>query len=212
MNVRSATWPLAALMIALAAPAQAQFYAGGQVGRSDASAERQGRNDQFLDLGFSSATTSSDHKDTAYRIFAGYLFMPYLGVEAAYTDLGSTRFRTDVDPPGALAGETSVKGEELSAVGRYPIGDRFAVYGRAGVYFARTQTTYRAEGSVELVDGADRQRKRTTKPVYSVGATYAFTQQLAARVEWARHNDLGDDSTGGRMDVDFVSVGIVYTF
>ena len=158
MNIRAATLPLAALMIAVAAPAQAQFYVGGMLGRSDASADRQGRDDAFLDLGFLSASTSSHDKDTAYRVFAGYQFVPYFGLEAAYTDLGSTRFRTDVDPPGALAGESSVKGEELTAVGRYPIGEKFAVYGRAGVYFARTQTTYRAEGSVELVDGADRQR------------------------------------------------------
>ncbi len=212
MNVRSATWPLVAVMIAVASPAQAQFYAGGQIGRSDASADRQGRDDAFLDLGFLSATTSSRDKDTAYRVFGGYLFNPWFGLEAGYTDLGKTRHRTDVDPPGALVGESSVKGEELSAVGRYPVGDRFAVYGRAGVYFARTQTTYRAEGSVELVDGADRQRKRTAKPVYALGASYAFTSRIAGRLEWERHTDLGDDSTGGKTDVDFVSIGVSYTF
>ena len=212
MNARSATWPLAALIIAVAAPAQAQFYVGGAVGRSDASADRQGRDDAFLDLGFASATTTSDDKDTGYRVFAGYLFNRWLGLEAAYTDLGKTRFRTEVDPPGALAGEASVKGEELTVVGRYPVSEQFAVYGRAGVYFARTQTTYRAEGAIELVDGADRQRKRTTKPVYAVGASYAFTPQIGARVEWARHNDLGEYLTGGKTDVDLVSIGVTYTF
>jgi len=212
MKKHHAILPLAALVLVAAVPAHAQFYVGGSVGRSDISIDRNKRADEFLDLGFNSATTSSSDNDTAYRAFAGYQFMPYLGIEAAYVDLGSFRFRTTVDPAGSFTGKPKISGGELSLVGRLPIGDRFAVYARAGVFSAKTKTSYSGDGSVELVDGADRQHKSSTKPAYALGASYAFTQNIGVRAEWARYTDLGDELTGGRTDADLASVGITYTF
>jgi outer membrane autotransporter protein len=212
MKIRVPHAALAALVLAAAAPAHAQFYAGASVGRSDVSIDRNALADAFLDLGFSGASTTSSDTDTAYRAYAGYLFLPYLGVEAAYVDLGSFRFRTDVDPTGSLSGKPGIKGGELSLVGRLPIGERFAVYGRAGVFSARTTTRYTASGSVELIDGAERQRKKTTKPAYALGASYDFTHNFGARAEVARYTKLGDDLTGGQTDANLVSIGLTYTF
>jgi opacity protein-like surface antigen len=212
MKIRATHLALAALAFAVTAPAYAQFYAGASVGRSDVSIDRNALADAFLDLGFTGASTTSSDTDTAYRAYAGYLFLPYLGVEAAYVDLGSFRFRTDVDPAGSLTGRPGIKGGELSLVGRLPIGDRFAVYGRAGVFSARTTTHYSAAGSVELIEGAQGQRKQTNKPAYALGASYDFTQHVGARAEFARYTKLGDDLTGGQTDANLVSIGLTYTF
>ncbi|HEY0195486.1 MAG TPA: outer membrane beta-barrel protein, partial [Kofleriaceae bacterium] len=203
---------LAALVLAAAVPAHAQLYAGASLGRSDISVERNRISDPFLDLGFDSASTTSSDTATAYRAYAGYLFLPYLGVEAAYVDLGSFRFRTNVDPGGSLSGKPSIKGGELSVVGRLPIGERFALYGRAGLFSARTRTRYAATGSVELIEGAERQHKSSTKPSYAIGASYDFTQHLGVRAEWARYTQLGGDLTGGQTDANLASIGFTYTF
>jgi len=212
MKIRTTHVALAALAFAAAAPVHAQFYAGASAGRSDVSIDRSKLADAFLDLGFTGASTTSSDTDTAYRAYAGYLFLPYLGVEAAYVDLGSFRFRSDVEPTGSLTGRPSIKGGELSLVGRVPIGERFAVYGRAGVFSARTTTRYTAAGSVELIDGAERQRKKTNKPAYALGASYDFTHSVGVRAEFARYTKLGDDLTGGQTDANLVSIGLTYTF
>jgi OmpA-OmpF porin, OOP family len=212
MKARSIRFALAALTFAASVPAYAQVYVGGSVGRSDISVDRTKLSDPFLDLGFDSASTTSSDNDTAYRAYVGYLFLPYVGVEAGYVDLGKFRFRTDVMPTGSLTGEPRIKGGDLSIVGRLPIGESFAVYGRAGVFAARTNTTYSSDGSVILVDGGERQRKRTTNAAYALGASYDFTRNIGIRAEWARYTDLGNDLTGGRTDANFVSVGLTYTF
>ncbi|MEP7043925.1 MAG: outer membrane beta-barrel protein [Dokdonella sp.] len=203
---------LAAFVLVTAVPAQAQFYVGASAGRSDNSIDRSQRADEFLDLGFNSASTTSRDNDTGYRVYGGYWFLPYLGVEAAYVDLGSFRFRTEVDPTGSLSGTPRIKGGELSAVGRLPIGDQFSLYARAGVFAARTNTRYTGAGSVILIEGAERQRKSTTKPSYAIGAAYDFTHNLGLRAEWARYTKLGDELTGGQTDANLLSLGLTYTF
>ena len=209
----SCTRTLIGALAALAVvPAHAQFYVGASAGRSDVSIDTKKRADEFLDLGFDSAKTSSDDNDIAYRAFVGYQFMPYLGVEAAYVDLGSFSFRTDVQPTGSFTGKPKINGAELSLVGRLPIGDRFAVYARAGAFRARTRTAYAGDGSVELADGAERQSKHGTEPAYAVGASYAFTPSLGLRAEWARYMNLGGELTGGKTNANLVSVGLVYSF
>jgi OOP family OmpA-OmpF porin len=117
-----------------------------------------------------------------------------------------------VQPTGTLAGRTRVNGGELSLVGRVPIGDAFAVYARAGVYAARTRTDYAGSGSVIVIDGAERQSKRTTKPAYAIGASYDFSPHFGVRAEWARYDKLGNDLTGGSTDANLVSVGATYRF
>lgn len=212
--MKTRTAPLVLLALALAVPfgAHAQAYVGASVGRSDISIDAEARSDPFLDLGFDSASTAVEDNDTAYRVYGGYMFMPYLGVELGYVDLGRFSFRTDVQPTGALSGRTRINGGELSLVGRVPLGDAFAVYARAGVYSARTRTDYTGSGSVTVIDGAERQSKRTTKPAYALGATYDFTPHIGMRAEWARYDKLGDELTGGETDANLVSIGVTYRF
>jgi OOP family OmpA-OmpF porin len=212
MENRTASLALIAIALALPVGAHAQAYVGASVGRSDISIDGAGRSDQFLDLGFDNASTSVEDNDTAYRVYGGYLFMPYLGVELAYVDLGRFSFRTDVQPTGTLAGRTRINGGEVSLVGRVPIGDAFAVYARAGVYSGRTRTDYAGTGSVIVIDGAERQSKRTTKPAYAIGASYDFNPHFGIRAEWARYDKLGNELTGGSTDANLVSVGATYRF
>jgi OOP family OmpA-OmpF porin len=203
---------LAALATSATLPAHAQFYAGGSVGRSDISLDGDKRSDQFLDLGFESATTKIDDKDTAYRIFGGYQLHRYFAVEAAYVDLGRVSFDTTVVPQGTLDGRTRIKGFELSAVGMLPLNDDFSLFARVGAFSADTKTSYVSSGSVELVTGAERQKERSTKLSYGAGATYKLTEHLDLRGEYARYTKLGNERTGGETDANVVSIGVSYRF
>jgi OmpA-OmpF porin, OOP family len=212
MNIRTSNFLISALALGASLSAHAQFYAGGSVGRSDISVDGNQKSNEFLDLGFNGATTTTSDNDTAYRLFGGYMFNPYLSVEAAYVDFGRFDFQTVVDPAGSLTGKPKINGGELSIVGRFPIGDQFAVYGRAGLFYARTRTTYTADGSVELITGSESQRKNSTKGAYALGASYAFTSNVSLRAEWARYTGLGDDLVGFRSSANLISIGAVYSF
>ena len=76
-------------------------YIGLNAGQSDFS------------LGNGTGLFSGDDKDTAYSIYAGSYFNPYLGLEAGYTDFGKAR---------RGGGESKAMGFNLSLVGKYPLG------------------------------------------------------------------------------------------
>ncbi len=205
---------LAALVAIAFVPAlaHAQFYVGASAGTARTSIDDARIADQFLDLGFDSAHTKSDTNDLGLRAFGGYQFGPYFALEAAYFDLGTHAFRTDVAPTGSLTGRPDTDGFELDAVGRLPIGERFSLYGRIGAFNARTTTHYTGTGSVEVLSSGSRFHKNVTKATYAVGAAYDITAHIGARIEWARYPDLGDEFSGGRTSANLYTVGLAYRF
>lgn len=203
---------MAVVGLGAAAPSYAQWYLGASIGKSDIKFDNAAQSDQFLDLGFTNPRTVSDTKDTGYRAFGGYQFHPYVAIEGGYVDLGRFGFRTDVSPTGSLSGSTRIDGFDLSVLGTVPLGERFGLFGRVGVYAAQTRTSYTGGGSIETLIGGDTQKKRSTKLVYGAGATFNFNRNLALRGEWSRYEKLGDVFTGGRTDANLYSLGIVYRF
>ena len=112
--------------MALTGPALAQdmgFYAGLSFGQSSADVDCAG-------------ATSCDEEDTAWKIFGGYQFNRHLAVELGYTDLGEF----SASAPGASF-TVEATAFEVSAVGMLPLGDKFSVFGRIGMYKADTDAT-----------------------------------------------------------------------
>jgi OmpA-OmpF porin, OOP family len=200
---------VAALM---AAPASAQFYIGGNVGASDVKANNTAPADQFLDLGFDSAVNTNDKRDVGYRLFGGYQLHKYVAVEAAYVDLGKFGFRTDVVPTGALSGAMNISGFEVAAVGTLPINERFGLFARVGAFSNETKTSYNGTGSVEVITGAETQRKRSTRLSYGAGVMFAINKNFSLRGEWSRYAKLGSAFTGGKTDANLYSLGVVFRF
>jgi OmpA-OmpF porin, OOP family len=206
-----ATTAIAAVLTFGATTAGAEAYVGASVGRSHENGHDP-FTDQFLDLGFESAHSKTDDKDIGWRPFVGYGFGPYFAIEAAYADLGSFNSTTTVDPPGTFEARSEIKGYELDAVGRLPLGDRFSLYARAGAFRGKTTTNYSGFGSVMVFEDGAEQHKQATKATYALGAGYRITDHIGTRLEWARYNDMGDVLTGGQRDIDLVSLGVSYTF
>lgn len=165
------------------------FYAGASLGQSDA---------KDLDC---SGFASCDKKDTAWKLFGGYQFNRYLGVEGAYTDLG----KVNASGPG---GSVDIKSNawEALAVGSYPIGSTgLAPYVKGGVYRSETKTS-----------GALSGKETGTDWTAGAGLRYDITRNLAVRAEWQRYNAVDAGSPGGvrvgDSDVDVVSVGALWRF
>ena len=203
---------LTAALFLGALPAHSQWYAGASGGASRASLDRADRSEQLADLGFLNSVTTSDERDTMFRVHGGYRLHRYLAVEVGYTDLGKFRLSSTVLPAGSL--ETSIRsdGPDISAVGLLPLNEGLQLFARVGGFNARTKASYASGGSVRLIDGGQEQTHRSTKAVYGVGVMYELTRNLGLRAEWTRYGNLGGALTGGEHDADAVSAGVQWRF
>ncbi|MDA8094215.1 MAG: outer membrane beta-barrel protein [Betaproteobacteria bacterium] len=203
-------------MMASAPVAMAQsqgWYVGAGAGESYYHAGSGDVDHTLGSLGFggASSTVNKDH-GFGFKLYGGYQFMPYFAVEGGYVDLHKLDFNATVTSPtaGTLSGESKEKGGNgwtLDAVGIYPFGNGFSVFGRLGGYAVETEL--QASGSAGSID----QTSTRTGLHYGVGAEYDFMRNVGARLEWERFRHLGDASrTVEAANVDLWTVGLVYKF
>jgi OOP family OmpA-OmpF porin len=131
---------------AWAAPESSGFYAGAGIGSSDL------------------ASGGFNGNDFAFKVFGGYNFIRYVGVEAAYMDGGS---------PSDHGVGIDLKGWDLAARGILPIGDQFEVFAKVGVVWWDVSAHHFGSDS-----GNDL--------FYGVGGGFDFTDHLGVLAEWER--------------------------
>jgi OOP family OmpA-OmpF porin len=184
--------PLAATQAALAADPAAGFYGGLGVGRN------------YTNLDTGTIAGSTDDKDTAWKLFGGYQFNRYLGVEAGYVDLGKAGVSgTSGGNPAAASFDSTVW--QASAVGSYPLSQQFAVTGKLGV--ARADTEISGNIGAAPIATTD----HNTAPTYGLGLRYDVNKNVGVRAEWERFR-LGGGSVAGKSDADLFSVNALYRF
>ncbi len=116
----------------LATPALAQV--GGYVGAGFLSANTDNASD-FAPVNGPGAT--GDKTATGLKVYGGYMFRPFLGVEAGYYDLGSY----DVKLGGVKTDEFKTSAFAVSAVGSWPFGTGFNLHGKLGLAFTSVDYT-----------------------------------------------------------------------
>jgi OOP family OmpA-OmpF porin len=190
MNLRSRRFSTVILLalVAVSTPALSQetsWYAGLGLGQASHDVECSG-------------TTTCDDKDTAWKIFGGYQFNKNLGVEAGYTNLGKPSLGDAISTT-----TIKVKGFEVLAVGTLPINQQFDIYGKAGFFRWDLDVSDNVFGSIS---------ESGTDLTFGIGAKYNFSKSLGIRLEWQRYNDIGNETTTGKSDSDFIGIGIVFKF
>ncbi len=79
-----------------------------------------------------------DDTETGYFVGAGYAINRHFSVEAAYLDFGTHQGETDC-PPDLLClivpapARADLTGYSISLIGSIPLGERWALYGKAGL-------------------------------------------------------------------------------
>lgn len=146
------------------------------------------------DLATGPAGVGYDDSDSAWKIATGGYFHQNVGVEVGYLYFGRAH---------RLDGRTKGEGINLSLVGRAPLGERLELFAKAGATYSRTSTT-----------GLSAYGVRTGKNdgfglSYGAGASWAFTPNIAAVLEWERHRLRFSDSTA---PTDMATVGLRYRF
>jgi OOP family OmpA-OmpF porin len=184
------------------------WYAGANMGQSNATIDDARIGSSLLGSGLLAGPFDNNERDRGYKLFGGYQYNKYFSVEAGYFDLGRFGFDTSTTPTGTLSGDIRLKGLNLDAVGTLPITDRFSAFGRIGVAYARTEDSFVGSGAVNVLNPNPSSRDTNLK--VGLGVQYAFTDALSLRAEIERYRI--DDAVGNKGDVDLASIGLVYRF
>ena len=122
--------------------APAGFYVGTGVGQSRYDMDFGNQVQAAYDNSVFTVTGASMGRthDTAYRVFGGYQFSPYVAIEGGWQDLGSVNdnygLRNTRGDTFSRSAEWSLSGFNATLVGMYPFARRFAVIGKVGAFFS----------------------------------------------------------------------------
>jgi OOP family OmpA-OmpF porin len=178
-----------ALLIGAAHAAEPGFYLGASGGQS------------FIDDNFNDGADNIkfDDNETGWKAYLGYQFVPWLGVEAGYADLGkysANNIRLNGQPVN-LGADLEASAWQAFLVGTLPLGpvDLFA---KAGAADQKLEVNSNNFGN---------QSDNGRQFAYGVGAAYNFGDgHWGLRVEAEGYDDNEVD------DFYFLSAGITYRF
>lgn len=164
-----------------------------------------------------------DSGDTVTQVFGGYRFLPWLGVEVGYQDLGNARTSYTlqtigpiIHPSPTLNGEYGLRDFNATLVVTWPIGERFELLARGGV--SNTRLSYDEHGfDVNAQPYSFHARTRTRSgTIAGIGAAWNFSKSFALRFDIDRNYDIGKKFAlnvegNGRFDhVDAYTVNLVW--
>jgi OOP family OmpA-OmpF porin len=161
--------------------ADSGFYVGGSVGSSSLSNDFDG--------------FEVDTDSTAFRLIAGWEFNDFFSLEGGYHNFGKLEQSFD-DGGEPLDISLKADGFTLGGTGSIPLGEKFALFGRAGAFFW--------DGDAEI-NNVTQARPEDTNLYYGGGAKFAITDRLSLLGDWTRY-ELED------TDSDVVSLGFTFRF
>lgn len=191
------------------------FY--GYVSAGSSKSDRKAEADTVLTNLGAVFTSSANATDSAYKLQAGYRFNSNLAVEGGYADLGKFTYHALATVPAGATrdGTVSVTAWNLDAVGRLPISDEVAVFGRLGL--ASYDLSYNCQGTVVACVAPSRSNSGTPLH-YGLGVDWSFGKNLFARAEYEVYEKVGEafNATGStgttRANVSVLGIGIGYRF
>jgi OOP family OmpA-OmpF porin len=192
----------------IAAAAEPGWYLGANIGQSQVDLDESGIVARQLADGFSNIRLSKHDDDIGFKVFGGYQFNSFIGVEGGYFDLGKLGYKTFMNPASIFTSDTTLRGLNVDLVGALPINDKFSVFTRVGVTRYESKDSYRGYGAVNLMSFSDSDRDTSYK--YGVGLQYDFNSNLAMRLEAERYDI--QDVMFRDSDADMYSLGLVYRF
>jgi OOP family OmpA-OmpF porin len=162
----------------------------------------------LIGAGATSTSITKDQSDAAYKVFGGYQFNPYFGMEAGYFNLGEFGFKSTTTPTGSLDGRIKLDGVNLDLVGTLPINDQLSLLGRVGVHNARARDAFTTTGAVHVTDANPKITEQNYKAGF--GFAYKFSQSMSLRGELERYRI--NDAVGNKGDINVASLSLVFPF
>ncbi|HEY2686500.1 MAG TPA: outer membrane beta-barrel protein [Steroidobacteraceae bacterium] len=163
-------------------------------------------------------TTRSDQRYAdAWLASVGYLFNPYIGLEAGFVHAGELRYvASGTVTAGSAAQSTSLRAEVtshgplLALVGRLPLLEALDVDLRVGAYDGRSDfNDVLTLGSHSAPGGGE---KSTVCLLGGLGVDVRVLNHLSVRLAYLRINHTGDTASTGHFNVDMAMAGMRWTF
>lgn len=170
---------LPAFFFVVGTPAVAQdagWYIGGAYGTTSLDVDTSGLPGVSIDDG-----------DSGFKLYGGFQFNKFLGAEVGYVDFG--KFPVSAGSTGDL----SLTAFTLAAVGTLPLGESFALYGKAGLWM------WESESSIPNTAGTD-----DADVFIGVGARFNFNKNFGLTLDVEQYE--ASDS------ITMTSIGVRYKF
>lgn len=213
-------------------PAAAQtspWYVGAAIGQSKADASLVRDREATIGNGNEpNLHSSSDLKDTAGKVYAGYQVSPVFAVEAHWTSLGRQRIDTTFDVPFSTTGRGGVltdrktEGYGADLLAGWEASPGLRLFGKVGAFRTDVTTDTTISGDTRFADGTEGTFRsvsgKETLVKFGLGAQYAVSRNVSIRLEWERYPDLGKKletaSSGavGETDYDAWWLGVAFRF
>jgi OOP family OmpA-OmpF porin len=193
---------------------ESRWYVGGSLGQSKVNVDTGELDRELTGLGIGHSGFRADEKDTAWKIFAGYKFNRNFALEGGWHSLGewsasttiTSVFGTPVTPVGSKAEFKTQQVFDIAAVGILPVSNEFSVFGKLGLYTAKTEVRF----SIGTI--SDSANARNENLLLGLGLGYDFSKNVGARLEWEHFRQVGDKDKTFEGDVNVFTLGIVYSF
>lgn len=180
-----------------AAPKDKTWYAGAKLGWSD-----------FEDTGFHSHVPNINNGKTQGNqlgagVYLGSQHNQYFGFELGYDWFGKIKHVNQSNNCSLNS-----MGVQLTTRLNYPLTDVLDIYTRLGSIVWHTDVKTKI-----FNQGSHKKYKISASPVYALGVEYAFTKELATRLDYQWVPHIGDkDLLSIYPDNGMLSVGITYRF
>ena len=193
-------------------PIKTGFYMGGAIGNAVTDVDAEAFENGLVDAGFNVSDVTLGDDSYGWKIFVGYMFNDYIGLQASVLDLGGLESHlTAAVPPDQIDDLLRISTNLLPGRGRgfladvvlqYPISDRFAIYGTLGMFLAEPSTKQTVvaggTGSASRSEGDDDFSA-------SIGVSYAVGKRATVKLAWERY-----DIDGLKTDFPMVAVQFVF--
>lgn len=188
---------------------EGHYYGGIGAGRSQSKIDDDRINAALIGAGATSTSITHDQRDATYKVFGGYQFTPYFGMEAGYFDLGEFGFKSNTTTPtGTLDGRIKLDGLNLDLVGTLPVNDQLSLLGRVGMIRARARDTFTTTGDLSVANPTPQTTQQSYKA--GVGFAYKFSPSMTLRGELERYRI--NDAVGNKGDINTATLSLVFPF
>ena len=184
------------------------FYGGAGLGQSRSKIDDNRINAALIGAGATSTGITHEEQDASYKVFGGYQFTPYFGMELGYFNLGEFGFKSTTTGPGTLDGRIKLTGMNIDLVGSIPMNDQLSFIGRVGVHNARAQDSFTSTGTVVVTNPNPEVKETNYKAGF--GFAYKFSPSMSLRGELERYRV--NDAVGGKGDINVASLSLVFPF
>lgn len=180
------------------------WYAGFGFGQSNYRGVESSLSSEFSSAGVT-ASTSANTRTEGWKVYLGYQFNDYLGVEGGYMNLNDLTGNTRTSNGGSFNTEWASTAWMLSAVGTLPVTSKFSIMGKLGAAYVINDVTRKDNLQTNSLIRTRNVGEDGYEPIYGVGVSYALFDNFKLRAEWERV-DRSD------VDTDLMTAGFVVAF